>query len=118
MPATPRKPRPPVKRAAPAARGRGASTASSESPARLLNLGERTAAWLHAVGIPDVGTLRTLGAVEAYRRLKAAFPRQVSWVALYALHGALSHTHWNDFPPEVKAQMRQEVSALGPRTPR
>lgn len=98
MPAPPRKARARAKR-------------TSKKPSQLLNLGERSSEWLRAVGIPDADTLRAVGAVEAYRRLKAAFPRQVSWVALYAIHGALTNTHWNDFPPEVKAQMRDEVTA-------
>lgn len=83
------------------------------STARLLNLGELTSERLRAVGIPDEATLRAVGATEAYRRLKAAFPRQVTAVALYALHGALTNTHWNDFPPEVKAQMLARVSDSG-----
>ncbi|MCP3136820.1 TfoX/Sxy family DNA transformation protein [Pyxidicoccus xibeiensis] len=88
-------------RAFPKARASGAGTTAS-----LLNLGTRTSERLRTVGIADEATLRAVGATEAYRRLKAAFPRQVSAVALYALHGALTNTHWNDFPPEVKAQMR------------
>ncbi|MFP2924332.1 TfoX/Sxy family protein [Pyxidicoccus sp. 3LG] len=83
------------------------------TPELLLNLGERTSERLRAVGIHDEATLRALGATEAYRRLKAAFPRQVSAVALYALHGALTNTHWNDFPPEVKAQMRTRAEGSG-----
>jgi DNA transformation protein len=88
-------------------------TAASPSTAQLLNLGERTSERLRAVGIPDEPTLRAVGATEAWRRLKAAFPRQVTAVALYALHGALTGTHWNDFPPEVKAQMLARVSDAG-----
>ncbi len=85
----------------------------ASSTARLLNLGERTSERLRAAGIPDEATLRAVGATEAYRRLKAAFPRQVTAVALYALHGALTNIHWNDFPPEVKAQMIARVSDAG-----
>jgi DNA transformation protein len=84
---------------------------------RLLNLGERSSEWLRAVGIADAATLRAVGAVEAFRRVKAAFPRHASWLLLYALHGALTNTHWNAFPPEVKAQMREEVLSQGALTP-
>ncbi|MBZ4421555.1 TfoX/Sxy family protein [Myxococcus sp. RHSTA-1-4] len=91
-----------------------ADTSAAGSTARLLNLGERTSERLHAVGITDEAMLRAVGATEAYRRLKAAFPKDVSAVALYALHGALTNTHWNDFPPEVKAQMRARAEDSGP----
>lgn len=84
-------------------------SASPRPIASLKNLGEKSARWLAAVGISDEASLRKLGATEAYRRVKAAFPREVSAVLLYALHGALSNTHWNDFPAEVKEQMRAEV---------
>ena len=39
-----------------------------------------------------------LGSVEGYRRLKAARPRKVSVVALYALEAALLGIAWIDLP--------------------
>jgi hypothetical protein len=69
------------------------------------------------VGISDEATLRAVGPVEAFRRVQAAYPRQVSWVLLYALHGALARTHWNAFPPELKAQMRAKVAQADERGP-
>jgi DNA transformation protein len=102
-----------------AASKQGSTHPQSSGPppvARLLNLGEKSSAWLASVGISEEASLRALGAAEAFRRVKATFPRQVSWVLLYALHGALTRTHWNEFPPEVKAQMRAEVAHGG--TPR
>ncbi|WP_216673666.1 TfoX/Sxy family protein, partial [Pyxidicoccus fallax] len=95
-----------------------AGASARGSTAGLLNLGERTSERLRAVGIPDEATLRAVGATDAYRRLKAAFPEQVSAVALYALHGALTNTHWNDFPPEVKAQMRARAEEAPPSSRR
>ena len=80
----------------------------------LKGIGPTTVAWLEAVGLGDEASLRAAGAVEAFRRLKAAFPNKVSWNALYALHAALAGVHWNVFPAEVKRQMREEVLARGP----
>jgi len=80
----------------------------SASLTALKNLGPRTAGWLTEVGVADAQALRRLGAPEAFRRLRATFP-QVSWLALYALHGALADVHWNTFPAAVKRQMRNAV---------
>jgi len=49
--------------------------------------------------------LRRLGALAAYRRLKHAFPREVSLTMLYALEGALRGCHWNRLPPGIKEKL-------------
>lgn len=41
---------------------------------KVLNIGPKSAQWLEAVGIQTEADLEALGAVEAYRRVKAAFP--------------------------------------------
>jgi DNA transformation protein len=55
-----------------------------------------------------------LGAIAAYRRLKHAFPREVSLVMLYALEGALRGCHWNRLPPGVKEKLRAAAQAKPP----
>ena len=69
---------------------------------------------LREVGIEDAATLRKLGALAAYRRLKHAFPREVSLVMLYALEGALRDCHWNHLPPGVKEKLK--TAAAQPRS--
>lgn len=76
---------------------------------KLKNLGPKTARALVAVGIADEATLRSLGPVEAWRRLKAANPRETSLVGLYAIYGALAGVHWNDLPDELKASLKEEA---------
>lgn len=76
----------------------------------LKNIGPRTAQALVGVGIADAAALRRIGPVEAWRRLKAAAPRQTTLVGLYALYGALIDVHWNDLPVEVKAALRNEAT--------
>ncbi len=85
-------------------------TARTRSLAALRNLGPATARRLAELGIADEGGLRQLGAVAAYRRLKFAYPRETTLVALYALHGALTETHWNALPAEVKRQLREAAA--------
>jgi DNA transformation protein len=76
----------------------------------LRNIGPKTSERLAAVGITDEEQLNALGSVEAYRRLKEAFPRDVSLVALYALEAALLDCHWNDLPPGVKERLQHEAA--------
>jgi DNA transformation protein and related proteins len=79
----------------------------------LKNIGPATVRQLREVGIEDEAALRKLGAIAAYRRLKHAFPREVSLVMLYALEGALRGCHWNQLPPGVKQKLQ---SAAKPRS--
>ena len=72
----------------------------------LKNIGPVTARQLKAVGIASEPELRAVGALDAYRRLKAAFPREITLVCLYVLQGALFDCHWNDLPPGVREQLQ------------
>lgn len=78
----------------------------------VRNIGPKTGDWLRAVGINTRGDLEDLGAVEAYRRLKTAFPKQVSLNALYGLQAAILDMHWNDLPPDMKADLRAQLEKL------
>ncbi|MBI2256538.1 MAG: TfoX/Sxy family protein [Proteobacteria bacterium] len=78
---------------------------------RLKNLGPTSTRQLKEVGIETEADLRQLGAVAAYRRLKHAFPRQISLVMLYALAGALHDCHWNDLPPGMKESLKADAKS-------
>lgn len=71
---------------------------------QLKNLGMASVNILHAIGVNTYSDLKTMGAVEAYRRIKAR-GINVSKVMLYALEGALLDTHWNDLDADLKAQL-------------
>ena len=77
----------------------------------LRNLGKTSAQWLHAVGIHSISDLRRLGAVDAYRAVKARGFR-ASKVLLYAIEGALLDVHWNDVPAERKEALNKQVEGL------
>ncbi len=77
----------------------------------LKNLGKTSAQWLHAVGIHSASDLRRLGAVDAYRAVKARGFR-ASTVLLYAIEGALLDVHWNDIPAQRKEELNQQVDHL------
>jgi DNA transformation protein and related proteins len=86
----------------------------SDDLLRLKNIGPASVRQLRDVGIEDEAALRKLGALDAYRRLKHAFPRHVSLVMLYALEGALRGCHWNHLPPGVKDKLK--AAAAKPRS--
>lgn len=75
---------------------------------QLKNLGMASVNILHAVGINTYADLRSIGAVEAYRRIIAR-DINVSKVMLYALQGALLNIHWNDLSPDMKLQLVHEA---------
>lgn len=77
----------------------------------LKNLGKTSSQWLHAVGIHSAADLKRLGAVGAYRAVKARGFR-ASKVLLYAIEGALLDVHWNDIPAERKEALNQQVEHL------
>src|SRR5687768_17268870 len=80
----------------------------------LKNIGPASASQLRDVGIETAAQLRRIGALDAYRRLKHAFPRHVSLLMLYALEGALRGCHWNHLPPGVKDKLK--AAAVKPRS--
>ncbi|MBD9485594.1 TfoX/Sxy family protein [Pseudomonas sp. PDM14] len=78
----------------------------------LKNLGKTSSQWLHAVGIHSANDLRRLGAVDAYRAVRARGFR-ASKVLLYAIEGALLDVHWSELPPAHKAELNGKVDSLG-----
>ncbi len=75
----------------------------------IKNMGPKSRVWLHEIGIDTLEDLEAIGAVEAYRRLKASRPTEVSLNALWGLQGALLNIHWNALPPDMKADLRAQV---------
>jgi len=74
--------------------------------AKLKNIGEKTAIWLHEIDVHSAEDIETLGVVEVYRRLKAERP-EVSLVALWALQGAMMNISFTQIPPEIKHSLLQ-----------
>jgi len=79
--------------------------------AALRNLGPVTAGRLEDVGIETPEELRAVGAVEAYRRLRFAHPKDTSVIALMALEGALQGVDWRMLDPERLAALKAEAGA-------
>ncbi len=77
----------------------------------LKNLGNTSVNWLRAVGISNYEELKRCGAVQAYNKIRRRGFR-VSKVLLYALHGALVDSHWNDLEPDLKTRLVEEADTL------
>ncbi len=78
----------------------------------LKNLGAASERRLAAIGIKAAEELERVGALEAYRRVNEAFPRETTIVWYYALEGALLDVLWNELPSEVVAKMKEEARRI------
>jgi len=85
------------------------AVADGAAVGRLRNLGPRSAAWLAAAGIDTVGALRRLGAVAAFRRVRATAPAGVSLNLLWALAAGLLDMHWTHLPADIKSRLLDEL---------
>jgi len=77
-----------------------------------LRLGPASRQWLAAVEVSTLEDLERLGALEAWRRAKVAFPTRVSLNLLYALQGLLLGCAWNELPPAVKESLKKSAEGL------
>ncbi len=76
---------------------------------RLKGIGPKSRFWLQEIGLDTVEAIEALGAVEVYKRLKLAFPNEVSLNMLYGLHAALLNIHWKAVTPEMKAELQRAL---------
>lgn len=83
----------------------------------MLNIGPHTARLLRAIGIPDPDALARIGSIEAWRRLRAAFPERVTRNALFAIEGALIDMRWNALPPRRRADIEAAAARIEKEDP-
>lgn len=75
---------------------------------KARNLGPVSARWLHEIGVETLDDLTEMGAVAAYRHLKAR-SQMVSLNLLYAMQGAILDIHWHHLPRELKISLKEAV---------
>lgn len=93
------------------------TTGPSSDLGSLKNLGPMSVGWLCEAGITSRAELERIGAVMAYLIVRHRRPN-VNALLLFALHGALTDTHWAEIDPAAKAQLRAEAAEplqVGPR---
>lgn len=79
----------------------------------LKNLGPKTSQWLRDVGIHTISSLRSIGSVEAFMRLKHGGMRP-TLVALWALEMGLQGRHWADITNDEKRRLKAELALTDP----
>ena len=75
----------------------------------MRNIGPKSSEWLASVGVYTLDDVLNLGVVETYKRVKAAYPEKVSLNLLYGLQAALLDLPWNELPPDIKEELKQQV---------
>ena len=79
----------------------------------LQNLGPASTRWLNAIGVHTRRDLEKLGAVDAYRILRA-HGYNATLNLVYAIEGALRDRDWKRLPAKRKAQLKA-AAAVKPR---
>lgn len=74
----------------------------------LKNLGNTSVNWLLAIGIHNGEELASVGAVEAYNRIRRRGIK-VSKVLLYSLHCALLNIHWTQLDDAEKRRLLHDA---------
>jgi len=76
-----------------------------------VNIGTVLASSLRRAGIDSLDTLRTLGAPDAWRQLRAIEPESASHRTLFALEGAIRGIRWGTL---TRIERRRIVDAIAP----
>jgi DNA transformation protein len=88
----------------------------TKTSALFPGIGPVTEKRLIEVGVDDLATLRRIGALDAYRRLKFRFGKAVTLNALYGLEAVILGCHWLQLPPERRDALKRaaETTATEP----
>ena len=77
----------------------------------MRNMGPRSRQWLASIDVHTLDDVVSLGVVGTYKRVKAAYPDKVSLNLLYALQAALLDLPWNELPPDIKEELKQQLES-------
>jgi DNA transformation protein and related proteins len=75
----------------------------------MKNLGPKSKEWLASIGVYSLEDVVKLGVVETYKRVKGAYPENVTLNMLWGLQAALFDIPWNQLPADIKDQLRKEA---------
>ncbi len=80
-----------------------------QSVASLPNLGIKSAEKLAQIGYSTREQVLMTDALEIYISLRQAFGKEVNLTMLWAIRGAQLDIDWRLLPPEIKADLRQQL---------
>ncbi len=87
------------------------------TPAKLRNIGPKSAAQLRQIGVRTLDDLRALGSLEAFVKLKrAGFKPSLN--LLYSLEGALLDCHWQQVPEARRSELILAADAASATLPK
>lgn len=89
---------------------------TTATPAKMRNVGPKSAAWLRQVGLRTREDLESAGAVDAFMRVKRAGFKP-SMNLLYALEGALLDCHWQEVPQPRREELVAAAEAAIAKLP-
>lgn len=75
----------------------------------MNNIGPKSREWLASIRIHSLEDIARLRVVKTYKRVKAAYPEKVTPNMLWGLQAALLDIPWSELPPDIKAQLMNEV---------
>lgn len=88
------------------------NTTSIDALAALPSLGNVSARMLVEAGVEDVETLRRLGPIESYRRLRFFHGKRATLNFVYAMECAIMGMDWRLLSAERKAELKAEARAV------
>ena len=77
----------------------------------LQNIGPVSAGWLNEIGLYTLSDLEEIGAVEAYRQIKAR-GHKATLNIVYGIQGAIINCPWNHLPPYMRDRLKAEVEVI------
>jgi len=80
--------------------------------AELKNIGRKIASLLNEAGIHSEQELRSVGPVEAYKKIRENHPDETLPLCyyLYSFEGALCDKHWDAIGEERKRELKEAVA--------
>lgn len=93
----------------PRIRGRHRPPSDRTPVESAVNIGVVLAASLHGAGVDDLETLRSIGSLAAWRRIRAIEPAIANERAIYALEGAVRGIRWSALTRHERARLVAEA---------
>ncbi len=87
-------------------------SAKADSSYEFKNLGRKSLPLLRSVGISSKQQLDETGAIAAYHKLKARYPKEVSLNMLWALYAVVNRMDLKDVTPDIKDHLKSILTAV------